>query len=201
MNVSYSPLSASPYFRLGEINAGQNNPSIPFTVPMLCWVEREALRRWIKFMSMTLHCKYAFLEIQSSLYYQHLHGRTGKDWAATSWLLSHFFMGAAVVEAATFSVPLGQECHPGAFPFTLNNLLQPSPRKVTGSLQCQPNQHGKNCFGWEPSCEARPAQDAPYLSYWSIAPSTENKPEQLLTPKLCDQSCCLMFQYDFCFQH
>lgn len=101
----------------------------------------------------------------------------------------------------TFSVPLGQECHPGAFPFILNNLLQPSPRKVTGSLQCQPNQHGKNCFGWEPSCEARPAQDAPYLSYWSIAPSTENKPEQLLTPKLCDQSCCLMFQYDFCFQH
>lgn len=101
----------------------------------------------------------------------------------------------------TFSVSLGQECHPGAFLFILNNLLQPIPRKVTGSLQCQPNQHGKNCFGWEPSCEARPAQDVPYLSYWSIAPSTENKSDQLLTPKLCDQSFCLMFLFDFCFQH
>lgn len=87
----------------------------------------------------------------------------------------------------TFSVSLGQECHPGAFLFILNNLLQPIPRKVTGSLQCQANQHGRNCFGLEPSCEARPAQDAPYLSYWSIAPSTTNEFEQLLTPKLCDQ--------------
>lgn len=100
-----------------------------------------------------------------------------------------------------FSVSLGQECHPGAFLFILNNLLQPIPRKIMGSLQCQPNQHGRNCFGWEPSCEARPAQDAPYLSYWSIAPPTTNKFEQLLTPKLCDQRFCLMFQFGFCFKH